>query len=540
MTRQRSWDRRRVLGGALALGLGAFLCAGFAGTGAAETTLRLVPQADLKNLDPVWTTAAITANHAYMVYDTLFALDSKLEPKPQMVGNYQISDDGLTYTFTLRDGLKFHDGSPVEAKDAVASIKRWSAKRSDGMAMMERAQSLEAVDAKTFVLKLKEKFGPTLTVLANPTLPLPIMREEEARTDPNEQVTNVIGSGPFVFEKDQWVPGSKVVYSKFKGYVPRAEPADGFAGGKVVKVDKVEWDYIPDTNTATQALLAGEVDAYEIPPIDLLPVLEADPNIVVKVLDPLGKMGHIRPNSLYPPFNNVKARQALQLLVDQKAFLAAQVGNPKYEKVCYAVFMCDSPFATDAYSQPWQHQDKARAKELLAEAGYHGEPIVVLVPTDQQIIYNNVMVMVDLLKQIGVNVDAQSMDWSTLTSRRAKMEDPNKQPNVGWHIFPTWWTGYNMSSPLTNQPLVATGDPKSAWFGWPKDEQIEKLRAQFIAAQTREEQMKAILALQKRFYEVFPYINTGQFVTPVAWRKTLHGVLNALLFVAWNIEKTQQ
>jgi peptide/nickel transport system substrate-binding protein len=357
-------------------------------------------------------------------------------------------------------------------------------------------------------------------------------------TDPNEQVSQVIGSGPFVFERDQWVPGDKVVYSKFEDYVPRGEPSDGFAGGKVVKVDRVEWVYIPDTNTATQALIAGEVDAYEIPPIDLLPVLEADPNIEVKVLDPLGKMGHIRPNHLYPPFNNVKARQALQLLVDQKAFLAAQVGNPTYEKVCYAVFLCDSPFETDVYSEAWQQQDKERAKQLMAEAGYDGEPIVVLVPTDQQIIYNNVLVMVDLLKEIGVNVDAQSMDWSTLTSRRPKMEDPREQPNVGWHIFPTWWTGYNMSSPLTNEPLVATGDPQSAWFGWPKDEETERLRAQFAEAETREDQMAAIEALQKRFYEFFHYINTGQFVTPVAWRKSLQGVPNALLFVAWNIEKT--
>ena len=504
----------------------------------AQTTLKVVPQADLKNIDPVWTTAAITANHAYMVYDMLFSLDENLEPQPQMVGDYSISDDGLTYTFILREGLLFHDGSPVEAKDAVASIKRWAQKRSDGMAMMDRAESLEATDARTFVLKLKEKFGPALQVLANPTLPLPIMREEEAMTDPNEQVTEIIGSGPFVFEKDQWVPGDKVVYTKFEQYKPREEPSSGFAGGKVAKVDRVEWIYIPDTNTATQALITGEVDAYEIPPIDLLPMLEADPNIEVKVLDKLGKMGHIRPNHLYPPFDNVKARQALQLLVDQPAFLAAQVGNPTYEKVCYAVFMCDSPFETDAYAEPWMQQDKERAKQLLSEAGYNGEPIVVLVPTDQQIIYNNILVMIDLLKEIGVNVDAQSMDWSTLTSRRPKTEDPNTEPNVGWHIFPTWWTGYNMTSPLTNQPLVATGDTKSAWFGWPKDETIEKLRADFIAAGTKEDQAAVIDALQKRFYEFIPYLNTGQFVTPVAWRNNLSGVPNALLFVAWNIEKS--
>ena len=199
--------------------------------------------------------------------------------------------------------------------------------------------------------------------------------------------------------------------------------------------------------------------------------------------------------------------------------------------------MCNSPYSTTAYAEPWMKQDKAKAKALLKEAGYNGEPLVVLVPTDQQIIYNNILVMIGLLREIGVNVDAQSMDWSTLTSRRPKTEDPNKQPNVGWHIFPTWWTGYNMSSPLTNQPLVSTGDEKSAWFGWPKDDETEKLRAASIAASSLPEQQKITTALQKRFYEHFHYINTGQFVTPVAWRNSLTGVPDALLFVPWNIEK---
>ncbi|MCP5149997.1 MAG: ABC transporter substrate-binding protein, partial [Chromatiales bacterium] len=235
-------DHRTGTAGAFKRGLiAAGLAFALAGATQAETVLKLVPQADLKNIDPIWTTAAITANHGYMVYDTLFALDGNLEPKPQMVDTYTVSDDSLTYTFKLRDGLMFHDGSPVEATDVVASIRRWAAKRSDGMAMLDRAESLEATDAKTFVLKLKEKFGPAIQVMANPTLPLFIMREEEAKTDPNTQVAEVIGSGPFEFVKDQWVPGNKVVYKKFDKYVPRSEPSSGFAGGKVVKVDKVEW-----------------------------------------------------------------------------------------------------------------------------------------------------------------------------------------------------------------------------------------------------------------------------------------------------------
>ncbi len=530
---------RRARMGVTAL-LGAVAMFASMSLASAETTLKVVPQADLKNVDPVWTTAAITKNHGYLVYDMLFSMDSKLQPQPQMVDTWKTSDDGLTWSFTLRDGLLFHDGSPVETNDVIASIKRWSVKRADGQALMTRVKEIVAIDPKTFEIRLEKPFGPMLSVLANPTLPLPIMREEEAKTDPNTQVTTIIGSGPFMFDDKAWVPGDRVVYRKFKDYKPRSEPADGFAGGKVAKVDTVEWIYIPDTNTATQALIAGEVDAYEIPPLDLLPMLKADPNITVKVLDTLGKMGHIRPNHLYPPFNDVRARQALQLLVDQREFLAAQVGNPNFETVCYAVFMCNSALESEAYAEPWMKPNPEKAKELLKAAGYNfKDPIVVMLPTDQQIIYNNILVMVGKLKEIGVNVDAQAMDWSTLTSRRAKTDDPNTNPKVGWHIFPTWWTGVPMSSPLTNAPLVSTGDPKTAWFGWPKDDEIERQRAAFMDAGTHGEHMKIVDALQKRFYEFIPYINTGQFVTPVAWRNTLKGVPNALLFVAWNIEKTE-
>ncbi len=506
----------------------------------AETTLKIVPQADLRNIDPVWTTAAITQNHANMVYDTLFALDAALNPHPQMVDSWTTSDDGLTWTFTLRDGLMFHDGSPVEAEDAVASIKRWSVKRADGQALMTRVKEIVATDPKTFEIRLTKAFGPMLRVMANPSLPLVVMRAEEAATDPNTQVENIIGSGPFMFAADEWVPGDRVVYKKFDKYVPRSEAPDGYAGGKVAKVDRVEWIYIPDTNTATQALMAGEVDVYEIPPMDLMPMLKANPDIVVKVLDPLGTMGHIRPNHLYPPFNDVRAREALQLLIDQREFLAAQVGNPDFETVCYAVFMCNSPFESEAFADPWKKKDPAKAKELLAAAGYNFEdPIVVMLPTDQQIIYNNMLVMVGALQEIGVNVDAQAMDWSTLTSRRALQDDPNTSPKTGWHLFPTWWTGYPMSSPITNSPLVTTGDPKTAWFGWPEDEKIEELRAAFMDAATKEEQMAIIDQLQKRFYEFFPYLNTGQFVTPVAWRSNVKGVRDSLQFVTWNVEKTE-
>jgi peptide/nickel transport system substrate-binding protein len=511
--------------------LATFLAAAPAG---AETVVKMIPQADLKILDSVWTTAAVSQNHALLIYDMLFGMDENMRPQPQMVETWTKSEDGLKWSFTLRSGMKFHDGSPVRAKDAVASVKRWSQRQPSGIALMQRAESLEATGELTFELKLKEKFGPVLEVFADPSLPLPVMREQEASIDGFTQIKETIGSGPFMFVKEEWVPGNKVVYKKNPDYKPRAEPPSGFAGGKVAKVDRVEWIYIPDNATATAALQRGEMDIFEQPTYDLLPILAKDKNITVKVLDPVGKFGTVRPNFLHPPFDNAKARQALQLLVDQKMYLAAMVGNPQYEKECYAVFVCGSPLATEAYSEPWRKQNIAKAKELFKEAGYNGEPIVVLQPTDQTIIFNISAVTADLLKQAGVNVDLQASDWGTVTTRRTSKEKPGPG-SPGWHIFTTWWTGLPVTSPITATPLVSTCDGKN-WFGWSCDDEIEKLRAEFITAGDAD-RLKVVDKLQKRYYEVFPYIMTGQFLAPFAWRNSVTGVVNAPLFVFWGLEK---
>ena len=255
----------------------------------AETVLKVIPQASLRVLDPIWTTGYITRNHGYLIYDTLFSLDPQLKPQPQMVDKWTVTDKGLKYTFTLRPGLKFHDGAPVTSRDVVASIKRWGARDSMGRKLMDFTASMEAVSANTFVINLKEPFGLVLDALAKPSSNVPfIMPERVAMTDPNKQIEDFTGSGPFVFVKEEFNPGSKAVYTKFKDYVPRKEPASLLAGGKVVKVDRVEWIYMPDANTAVAAMNAGEMDYYENPPIDLLPLLKANPKIKVDVTDPLG------------------------------------------------------------------------------------------------------------------------------------------------------------------------------------------------------------------------------------------------------------
>lgn len=313
----------------------AALLAMSAATGAlAQTkTLRLVPHADLKTLDPLFNTAYITRNHGYMVFDTLFAQDSQGQVKPQMVDTWTKSEDGKTWTFTLRPGLKFSDGTPVTAEDCIASIQRWAKKDTLGQAMMAAGAELAATNENTFTLTLKEPFGLVLDALSKPSgMPPFIMPKRLAATDPNTQVTEMVGSGPFLFKRDEWVPGNKVVYVKNPAYVPRSEAPDGLAGGKNVKVDRVEWVYIPDGNTSTAALMNGEVDMIEQVTPDFLPVLETNPDITLSTS--VASQGMVILNSLHPPFNNPLARQALYHLVSQKEMLTA-MGYPDKYRVDY-------------------------------------------------------------------------------------------------------------------------------------------------------------------------------------------------------------
>ena len=298
---------------------------------AQEKVLQAVMHADVRVIDPIWTTQTIANIHGALVYDTLFGNDANQKPQPQMVGKYEISPDRLTYTFTLRDGLKFHDGSPVTTKDAIASIKRWGAKDGVGQRLMGYVTALDAVDDKTFRMVLREPYGMVLESLGKSGSSIAaIMREKDAQTDPQQQVKESIGSGPFIFAKDQWVPGSKAVYLKNKDYVPRTEPPSSFAGAKIPGVDRIELVWISDPQTAMSALVNGEIDFYENPNIDFLPLLAKAKGVkLMKTGNIDSTQGMIRLNHLHPPFNNVKARQAMYYLVNQEDFLRAIVGDPE-------------------------------------------------------------------------------------------------------------------------------------------------------------------------------------------------------------------
>jgi peptide/nickel transport system substrate-binding protein len=511
--------------------LAAVALGGWALVAHAESTVRAVMHSDLKILDPIWTPATIARLHGYMIYDTLFAMDENREIKPQMVERYEVSEDRLTYRFTLRDGLLWHDGQAVTAADCVASLKRWSAR--DVTVFTNFLDRFEVIDAKTFTLKLKEPSGLVLSALGKSAGIVPFMMPKRvAETEPSRQISDNTGSGPFVFKKDEWVAGDKVVYVKFDKYKPRPEPPSGFAGGKVVKVDRVEWRAISDHQQAVNALLAGEIDIIEQPPHDLYALLKANADVQLHNLNQLGFQYLFRPNWLAKPFDNPALRRALWHAFNQNDFLEAVVGEPAYYKVCKSYFICGTAFASERAADGLLTSDSAKARELLKAAGYDGTPIVLLHSTDLNALTNLAPVAKQLMEKAGFKVDMQSMDWQTLVTRRAKKDAPEAG---GWHGFLTATFGAELLDPAIANWLTASCD--KALPGWPCDAELEGLRHQFARETDPAKQVAIAEAVQIRAREVTPYVPLGQWYSLVAARTSIQGLLAAPTLVFWNISK---
>src|ERR1700726_4558905 len=404
-----------------------------------KKTISAVMHSDLRIIDPLFTTAYITRDHGYMVYDTLLATDSNFKIQPQMA-DWKVSDDKLTYTFTLRDGLKWHDGPPVTAEDCVASLQRWGKRDGMGQKLMNFTASIEATDPKTITLKLKEPYGLVLESIGKPSSLVPFMMPKRlAETPTDKPVPELIGSGPFKFVPAEFQPGVKAVFEKNTDYVPRKEAPSWTSGGKVVKVDRVEWITMADAQTAVNAVQSGDIDFMENPPFDLLPVLTANKDLKVDILNKLGFQTLGRMNFLYPPFDNVKVRRAAFMAMNQKDVLDALVGNPEYYRLCGAVFVCDTPLASDVGSESLvKGNGMAGAKKLLAGSGYDGTPVGLMAPGDVGALKAQPIVAAQLLRQAGFKVDVQATDWQTVVTRRASQKPPKEG---GWNMFFTNWVG---------------------------------------------------------------------------------------------------
>jgi len=500
-------------------------------------TITAVMHSDLRIIDPLFTTAYITRDHGYMVYDTLLATDSDFKIQPQMA-DVKVSDDKLTYTFTLRDGLKWHDGAPVTAEDCVASLKRWGRADNMGQKLMDFTASIEPIDAKSFALKLKEPYGLVLDSIGKPSSYTPFMMPKRmAETPAGQQMKEQIGSGPFKFVQAEFQPGVKAVYEKNTDYVPRKEAPSWTAGGKVAKVDRVEWITMPDAQTAVNALQSGDIDFMENPSFDLLPVLKSNKDIKIETLNKLGFQTLGRMNFLHPPFDNVKVRRAALLALNQKDVLDALVGNPEFYKICGAYFVCGTPLATEeGAGNLIKGGGIAEAKKALAESGYDGTPIVIMAPGDVVTLKAQPIVSAQLLRDAGFKVDLQATDWQTVVARRASQK-PTKEG--GWNMFFTNWVGADVMNPIANASIGGRGT-KGGWFGWAENAKIEELKDKFARSGSPDEQKKIAAEIQKEAYEQVIYVPLGQYLAPSAWRKSLTGVLDGPATpIFWNIDKSE-
>ena len=497
--------------------------------------LRFVPQANLSSLDAVAGTQYVVRNAALLVWDTLYGVDSNLVPQPQMVESHELADDDKTWTFKLRPGQQFHDGSPVLSKDVVASLKRWLVRDPMGQIIARQLAALEAVDDRSFRFRLTKPFPKMLYALGKGNPPLTvIMPERIAATDPFKLITEFIGSGPMKFAGSEWVPGSLAVFTRNEAYQPRPEPGDWLAGGKRMMFDRIEW-HIMDPATAAGALQNGEVDWWENPLPDLVPLLKRNRNIAVDIADPLGNIGSLRFNHLNPPFNDVRARRAVLMALSQEDYMRAVVGDdPTLWRASPSFFTPGTPLYTtdggDILTGPRKYE---AAKALLKEAGYNGEKIALMVATDVTITKAEGDVTADLLGRIGMNVDYQALDWGTVGARRSK-KDPVAQG--GWNIFHTWHAGADCINPAAYTALQATGD--TAWFGWPKSDAVQAGIAEWYAASDEAGEKLALRHVDKAAFDDVVYGPTGFFLGYQAWRKSLSGIVKAPFPVFWGVQKT--
>ena len=500
-----------------------------------QRTLTFVPQADIAVLDPIWTTTYQTRDHAFMVFDTLFGIDGDYKAQPQMLERFGAEEDGKRWSLTLRAGLKFHDGTPVLARDCVASVKRWGARDSYGQGLMAATDEISAADDKTIVFRMKRAF-PLLPDALGKTPPniCAIMPERLASTDPNQQVTEMVGSGPFRYKADERVPGSRVVWERFVDYVPRPDGTpSGTAGPKISNFDRIEWRIIPDSGTVAAALQRGELDWWLQPVADLLPVLQKTSTLKVESTDPAGFIATLRFNHLNPPFDNAALRRALLGAVNQSDYMIGMVGtNAKLWMDRCGYFTPGTPMASDAGMDVLTSlRDAEAVKRAIAAAGYKGEKIVVLTPTDIPSAKALADITADTLKQLGMNVDAQAMDWASLVQRRTKKE-PVEQG--GWAIYHTSWSGVDHMNPVGH--VFLRGNGKDATVGWPTSARLEELRAQWMQAPDLAAQKKIAQEMHLPAFQHVPYIPLGKYLVPTAYQSTLSGII-AGNPVFWNVKR---
>ncbi|WP_191082689.1 ABC transporter substrate-binding protein [Roseococcus microcysteis] len=534
--------RRDILAGGAGLAAAAALPRFAIAQPARNRVLRYVPHANPGNIDPFTNTAFVARDHAMLVYDQLYGMDEQFRPQPQMVQGHVVENDGLLWRFTLREGLKFHDGSAVRGRDCIASIRRWGRRDAFGQVLMSRVAEMTEESDRVFSIRLEKPFPKMLEAFSKVTTScLFVLPERLANVDPFTNITEAVGSGPYRFVQNEWVPGSSLAYTRNPDYVPVPNGTPSMtAGPKVAHFDRVEWRIIPDHSTAAAALQSGEIDWWEQPTADLFPLFlrgAAARNIGVDIINNTGLIGIFRPNHATEPFNNPAVRRAVLTAINQMDFMTAVIGQtgiegrPDLRREGIGYFAPESPSASTVGLDRLRKSVEAARTELQA-AGAMGARLVLLNATDLSSINAATLVGADLFRRMGFNVDLVSTDWGTLVARRASR---NPLDQGGWSGFFTFWSGVDHWNPASHASIRGHG--ANAWPGWPEIPAMEAQRDAWFDAPNDAAALAATTEMQRIAFDEVPYVPTGMYYQPTAFRRSLTGMLKGQPPLFWNIRR---
>ena len=455
-------------------------------------TLRVVAQGSFSSLDPLPLPAVISVHTSVHVYEHLFAWDFNLNPQPQLVDTWGISGDNMTYTFTLRDGITFHNGDPVTSDDVIASINRWlpapSVKNTAGF-----ISEAVKVDDLTFVINLNEPFGGLVIGLGtSPHLSPQIWPEDIANSAPfSEPITEWIGTGPYEFET--WEPGNKLSIVRYDGFISRPEPENFLAGGKRAYLDRIEWVEIPNDETKYAGLETGQWDIVDGISLDFASRIRDNNDIGLVVTKP-GNQSEVWAKGSFAPTDNKLVRQAILAAVDAESMMAS-LGDPELWILCSSVFFCGTPWESTVSEELYNQNNPERAAELLDQAGYAGETIVILNSSDHPQLNPLGIVLKPSLEAAGMTVEMPGMDLATVISRLGAND---------WNLF----TNFCPASTCAQPDISPVNNLSETLWGWPG---YPDLVAEFIRAPNLDAKKAVVDRMQAAAYEDAYNIVLGQF-----------------------------
>ena len=485
-------------------------------------TLKIAMGAQPPTLDVHLTTSSDAIDVSRNIYETLVTQNKEQQAVPMLAESIETSDDGLTYTFNLRQGVKFHNGKEMTAEDVVASMNRWLVKSSRAVLLL-KGSNFEVSDKYTVNLKLEKAVTDVLDVMAGRGQFPAILPSEVIEAAGEEGVKEYIGTGPFKFK--EWKQDQYIQLEKFEDYSALNQEPSGTAGRKIAYVDQVDYHFVSDSSTRMAGVQTGEYDIALQMPVDNYAKLKSMSDLETYVSFDTGTL-NVAYNKKHGLLTNPKMREAVNTGVDAKSIMLASFGSDDLFEL-HPGYMSpeQTDWETDAGKESYNIADVNKAKQLLKDAGYNGEEVILYATRDYDHHYNAAVVLKEQLEQMGMNVKMEIYDWPTLTEKRANPEN--------WD-FLIVATGY-VTTPA--QLLVVNPD----YVGWTNDDSITDSLDLIRTAATKEEAKEIWSDLQGYMWnDYLPYSLFGHYASILTTSNELEDFEPFYGAILWNVKKVEK